>query len=51
MFRQPLETSADAVKLVDFVQDRFKNHGAHRFLAGKPKEWVDFRWTGLGQKT
>jgi len=38
LFRQSLKTRTDAVELVDFVQDRFKNHhGLHRSLAGKPK--------------
>jgi hypothetical protein len=34
--RQSLKTCADIMKLVDFVQDRFKRMG-HRSLAEKPK--------------
>ena len=37
LLRQSLKARADVVELVDFVQDRFKNHWVHRSLAGKPK--------------
>ncbi len=50
LLRQSLKTRTDAMKLVNFVQDRFKRHG-YTALPKKPKVWEDFRWTGLGQKT
>jgi hypothetical protein len=36
LLRQSLKARADVLELVDFVQDRFKNHG-HTSLAEKPK--------------
>ena len=50
LIRESLQPRADAVELVNFVQDRFKRHGDSA-LWKKPKEWKCFRWTGLGQKT
>ena len=50
LLSESFETRADVVKLVDLVQDRFKNHG----LTALPLRSLgleDFRWTGLGQKT
>jgi hypothetical protein len=37
LLRQSFKTRADALELVDFIQDRFKNHGYTRSLAEKPK--------------
>ena len=50
MLRQSLKECADIVELIDFVEDRFKNHG-YTALSLRNLRWYDFRWTGLGQKT
>jgi len=46
LLSQSLKTRTDAMKLVNFVQDRFKSHGCTAFRK-KPKVWENFRWTGL----
>ena len=46
LLRQSLQTCADIVELVDFVQDRFKKHG-YTALSLRSLRWEDFRWTGL----
>jgi hypothetical protein len=35
LVRQPFKTCADAMKLVDFVQNRFKSHGFAPFIGAK----------------
>jgi hypothetical protein len=37
LFRQSLKPRADTVEVIDFAQDRFKNHQVHRSLAETPK--------------
>jgi hypothetical protein len=37
LLRQSFKTRADAVELVDFVQDRFKSHGHTALLPGNLK--------------
>jgi len=49
LLSESFETRADVVKLVDLVQDRFKNHG-YTALSLRNLRREDFRWTGLGQR-
>lgn len=41
--RQTLKPCADVMKLVNFVQNRFKNHCSRRSLVEKPKGLENFR--------